>query len=166
MEVKVPFYNIVNMFLTGLVFLGAVVFLIPETAIEVLDSPFIAKASAGSDLVGVVCVFAIAYEAGLIVNRIGSVLIEWCLRKLKWIPFDDDYAKFNRKQEKHRIMQTLSREYALSRTGIALFLILAILALFSRKPLFAIFAFFIAMIYLVSCRKHAKKIVAIMEAQE
>ena len=166
MEVKIPFYNIVNMLLTGLVFLGAVVFLFPETAMGVLNSPFVTKASAGPELVGVVCIFAIAYETGLIVNRIGSVLIEWCLRMLEWIPFDDDYAKFNRKQEKHRIMQTLSREYALSRTGIALFLILAVLALFSKNPLFAIPAFLVAVIYFASCRKHAKKIVAIMDEPE
>ncbi len=86
-------------------------------------------------------------EAGLIVNWIGSVLIETILKKLRWIPYNDDYVKYNKKQNKYPIMHTLSREYALSRTGIAVFLLLAIMALFGTKKLAAIPFVLIAILF-------------------
>ena len=41
MEIKIPLYNILNMFLTGLVFIGGCVIIFPETAVAVLNSEFI-----------------------------------------------------------------------------------------------------------------------------
>ena len=162
MEIKVPFYHVVNMFLTGLVLLGGGIMLFPDVATSFLGNSFITRASVGPEIVGVICLAAISYEVGLIVNRIGSVILEPILRKLKMIPFDNDYVKYNRVKMRFQIMETLSREYSLSRTGIALFIILAIMALFSSTKLFAIPLAAIAVVYLVSCRKHAARIVALM----
>ena len=63
-------------------------------------------------------------------------------------------------------MSTLSREYALSRTGIALFLSLLILALFAFKWSMVIVCAVIMMVYYFSCQKQASKIVELMEGKK
>ena len=122
MEIKIPFYNILNMFLTGLVFIGGCVIIFPDTATAVLNSEIIKNLGTGPEIVITVCAFAIAYEVGLIINRAGSVILEEILKRFKLIPFIDNYTLFNQKKKEYPIMSTLSREYALSRTGIVLFL--------------------------------------------
>lgn len=162
MEIKLPLYDILNIFLTGLVFIGGCVLLFSQYIIDLLKNEIIKGLSAGPEIVITVCVFAIAYETGLIINRIGSTIIEPIFKKTKLIPFNDDYALFNEKKKQYPIMSTLSREYALSRTGIVLFLLLAVLALFSNIKLLSIPLLIIAIIFYISCRKHAGKIVKLM----
>lgn len=162
MEVKIPFYNILNMFLTGLVFFGGCTMVFPDLAVSILTSDVIVNIGTGPEIVFTVCVFAAAYEVGLIINRIGSVIIEPALKTIKAIPFNDDYIKFNVKKREYPIMSTLSREFALSRTGIALFGILALIALYAGKKLFLWVFAATAIVYFLSCRKHAKKIVVLM----
>ena len=164
MEIKIPLYNILNMFLTGLVFIGGCIIIYPKYALEVLNSEIIKNLGIGPEIVSTVCVFALAYEIGLIINRIGSVIIESAFKKVKLIPFDDDYIKFNKKKKEYPIMSTLSREYALSRTGIALFLILLVLSVATSNCPFAIACGVITVVYYFSCKKHAKKIVALMQS--
>lgn len=163
MEIKVPFYNILNMFLTGLVFIGGCVIIFPDTAMAVLNSDIIKNLGAGPEIVVTVCTFAVAYEAGLIINRTGSVLLEPFLKWAKWIPFNDNYTLFNQKKKEYPIMSTLSREYALSRTGIVLFLSLLILSVLKAKWLLVSICAVITVIYFFSCRKHAEKIVDLMQ---
>ena len=165
MEIKVPFYHIVNMLLAGLVLITGGIFLFPDAASNMFSN-VILKVFSTSEVIPIICFVAISYETGLIISRIGSVLIETILKKLHWIPYNDDYVKFNKKKNKNPIMHTLSREYALSRTGIAVFLALAIMALFSATKLAAIPFVLIAIIFYTSCRKHAKKIIAIMNEPE
>src|SRR5699024_5495807 len=110
-----------------------------------------------------VCIFAAAYEVGLIINRIGSVMLEPFLKFTKLIPFNDNYTLFNQKKKEYPIMSTLSREYALSRTGIVLFLSLLILSVFLSKWSLVIIWAVITGIYFFSCRKHAGKIVELMQ---
>jgi len=162
MEIKLPLYNILNMFLTGLVFIGGCVLLFPQYIVDLFNNEIIKGLSAGPEIVITVCIFAIAYETGLIINRIGSTIIEPVFKKTKLIPFNDNYSLFNEKKKQYPIMSTLSREYALSRTGIVLFLLLAVLALFSSTKLLSIPLLIIAIIFYVSCRKHAGKIVKLM----
>lgn len=163
MEIKIPFYNILNMFLTGLVFIGGCIIIFPEYTLTVLNNEIIKNLGTGPEIISTVCVFAVAYEIGLIINRIGSVIIEPILKRLKWIPFDDDYVKFNKKKKEYPIMSTLSREFALSRTGIALFLILLVLSATTSKKLLVITCAVITAVYYLSCKKHAAKIVTLMQ---
>lgn len=165
MEIKIPFYNILNMFLTGLVFLGGCVILYPDSAITMLNNEVIKNLGTGPEIIIVICAFAIAYEVGLIINRIGSIILEPFLKWTKLIPFDDDYVKFNVKKKEYPIMSTLSREYALSRTGIALFLILLVLSLFTSNWVSAIAFACITVVYYLSCRKHSTKIVKLMQTE-
>lgn len=165
MEIKIPFYNILNMFLTGLVFLGGCVILYPDSAITILNNEVIKNLGTGPEIIIVICAFAIAYEVGLIINRIGSIILEPFLKWTKLIPFDDDYVKFNNKKKEYPIMSTLSREYALSRTGTVLFLILLVLSLFTSNWVLAIVFASITVVYYLSCRKHSTKIVKLMQSE-
>lgn len=162
MEFKVPFYNILNMFLTGLVFIGGCLIIFPDTVVEISNCGIIKSFGAGPEIVITVCTFAVAYEVGLIINRTGSVILAPFLKMTKLIPFDDDYALFNKKKKEYPIMSTLSREYALSRTGIVLFLSLFILSITKEKCSLAVIYAVITVVYFLSCRKHAGKIVELM----
>ena len=166
MEIKIPFYNILNMFLTGLVFIGGCVLIFPETSLSVLNNEVIKNLGAGPEIIVTVCAFATAYEVGLIINRAGSVIIEDFLKWAKLVPFNDNYVLFNEKKKEYPIMSTLSREYALSRTGVALFLVLLILASIARAQPIAITCAAITIVYYFSCRKHASKIVELMEGKK
>lgn len=163
MEIKVPFYNILNMLLTGLVFVGGCMFIFPHTASAMLSSGIVKNLGAGPEIIVVVCVFAVVYEIGLIINRIGSVVLEPFLKWTNFIQFNDDYTLFNQKKKEYPIMSTLSREYALSRTSAVLFLLLLILSVVKVKLPLAFICAIITGIYFVSCRKFAGKIVALMQ---
>lgn len=164
MNIKVPFYHIVNMFLTGLVFMGGFMLLLPAVSNILLNNPVVLKLNNTPDIIEIVFVFACAYEVGIIINRFGSVLIEPLFKKWKLIPFDDNYNKYNEKKKAFPILDTLSREYALSRTGVTLFLFLTIIALFSQYKLSSVLFLLILILYFFSCRKHAGKIVALMHS--
>lgn len=164
MEVKLPLYNLLNMLLTGFVFMGSCGLIFPEEVFQFLEDGIIQKLSNGPEIIFVACVFAAAYEFGMIINRVGSVIIEWTMKRCSFIPFDDDYAKFNECRKNYPIMEVLSREYALSRTSATLFLGLSIVSLASCQCLQCIAFLLISIIYFVSCRKYAKKIVALMHS--
>lgn len=162
METKIPFYNILNMFLTGLVFIGGCVIIFPEITETLLNNNIIKDFVGGPEIVVTVCIFSAIYEVGLFINRIGSVILEPVLKLTKLIPFDDNYTLFNQKKKEHPIMSILSREYALSRTRMALFLSLVIMSVFVFKWSLVIIWTIITGIYFFSYRKHAGKIVQLM----
>ena len=60
MEIKVPFYNILNMFLTGLVFIGGCLIIFSDTAVALFNSDIIENLGAGPEVVITVCTFAVA----------------------------------------------------------------------------------------------------------
>ena len=154
---KIPFYNILNMFLTGFIFLGCFIGIFPEKTNQILTSSLVSNLSIGSETILTVSILAIVYGVGLTINRLGSVLVELILKGTKAIPFNDDYKMFCDAKKKYPIMDTLSREYALSRTGITLFIILTITSLFRLKWILSIIFILITVIYFFSCRKHVKK---------
>ena len=163
---KMPFYNVLNMLLTGLVFLGGCIVIYPNQAIVLFNNPIVKNITTGPEVVFTLSIFAVTYELGLIINRIGSVIFEPLLKKSKLINFNNDYAKFNLAKERFPIMETLSREYALSRTGISLFIILAVIACLSNNYKLLIIFMLITIIYLLSCRKHSKKIIYLINEYE
>lgn len=163
METKIPFYNIVNMILTGFIFVGCCMFVYINTFINFLTSNAFPKISFSSDLIITISFFSVIYEVGYIINRIGSIVTEPILKKTKAIPFDNDYKKFNECKKQYPILSTLSREYALSRTSLTLFFITTVLAIFQKQWILALIFILIAVLFSFSCRKHAKKIVDIMK---
>lgn len=163
MEIKVPLYNVLNMFLTGFVFIGCVMLQYPDKIIKFVYSEAFTQLTAISETLLLLFIVAIAYEIGLILNRLSSVLLEPFLKKTNLVPFDDRYHIFQEKAHKFPIMNILSREYALSRTGIGEFVILSIMSAVHSKWRLATLFICIAIVYLLSCRKHASKIVSLMK---
>lgn len=161
MEVKVPFYNIVNMFLIGLVFTGFCIILFFDQWYQFIST--IVIDGIGFETLITVSAFAVTYEIGLIINRIGSVVTEEIFIKANLIPFDPDYKKFNDRKRQYPIMETLSQEYASSRSSFTMFMLLAIISLIKQKWLFMIFFLISALLFFLSARKHAAKIVSLMK---
>ena len=95
MEIKVPIYNILNFLLTGLVFVGCGLLMYPDYAGNFILSEYYDKITAMSETLLLLCIVAIAYEIGFVLNRAGSVFIEPVFKKLKIIPFNDDYKLYN-----------------------------------------------------------------------
>lgn len=60
-------------------------------------------------------------------------------------------------------METLSREYALSRTSIVLFLVLTAISILGENKLFGVPFILIAIIFYFSYKKFATKIVNMMK---
>ena len=73
MEVKIPFYNILNMLLTGLVFIAAFLFILPDCQMSGEVVEFGKLIISLPDVISTVLFFAVAYEIGLVINRVGSV---------------------------------------------------------------------------------------------
>lgn len=166
MEIKGPIYNILNFLLTGLVFVGCGLLMYPDYAGNFILSEYYDKITAMSETLLLLCIVAIAYEIGFVLNRAGSVFIEPVFKKLKIIPFNDDYKLYNDMSKEYPIMKVLSREYALSRTSSLLFALLFISSLFSGKKIYMMIFALCTVMFVLSCRKHATKIVTLMEAQK
>lgn len=166
MEIKLPLYNILNFLLVGFVFIGCLLLMFPETIAEFVLSDFYEKVTTVSETLLIFCVVAISYEIGFVLNRMGSVFIEPIFKKLRVIPFNDDYKMFNEKSKEYPIMKTLSREYAVSRTSSLLFAMLMVIAWVTNKK-FYVFIFMVCMVvFILSCRKHASKIVDLMRPKD
>lgn len=163
MEIKLPLYDLLNRFLIGLVFIGCVFAINISCFKPYISKDYFETLSVGPEIIITICIFAISYEVGFIINRIGSIALEPFLKKTHLISFNNDYKLFNKAKVKYPIMETLSREYALSRTSTTLFLLLTIIALVGEKKILSVIFVLFAIIFCLSCRKFAKKIVELME---
>lgn len=163
MEIKIPLYNVLNMFLTGFVFLAGIITLYPMIFIEEEITNFFSQLSAAPEIVFLVCFVSSAYEIGLILNRVGSVLIEPILRRTHFMQFSQSYSSYSQASQETPTLNTLSREYALSRTSTIEFLILAVWGMCIGKWLLGTLYISIAIVFLFSCRKHSAKITTIVE---
>ena len=98
-----------------------------------------------------------SYEIGLILNRAGSVIIEPVLIKTKFLRFSENYSLYAEASKKTPMLNTISREYALSRTSIVEFLVLAIWSTCIGKWLLSVCYLAVAIVFLFSCKKHSTK---------
>jgi hypothetical protein len=166
MDTKIPFYNLLNMFLIGLIFTGCCIVLFNEQVLCFIKSDIfksIKEINVGFETVITISFFAVIYEIGFIINRIGS-LIESLLKKCPvLLPFDNDYKKFSERKKEFPIMTTLSREYALSRTSISLFFLMTVISCFCYNWVFVAIMFLLTILFYFSMRKHASKIVELMK---
>lgn len=163
MEMKIPFYNLLNMFLTGFVFISCVILQYPNELRNFISSEMFTKLTAISETLLLLVVVAFAYEIGLILNRLSSVIFEPLLKYTKLIPFDNRFYIFQEKARAFPVMNILSREYAFSRTGIGEFVILSVLSAMRGKYKLTGIFICIAIIFLLSCRKQANKIICLMK---
>lgn len=160
MDVKISTYDYLNKFVLGLVFIGAVVLSYGNEVGQFLESLSEGKWNNVVTTVFSVSALAIVYEAGILINRLGTMLEDF-MRFLHLIPFDNDYKKFNEKKKEYPIMTVLSTEYALSRNSIVLFLLVSVVVL-TRFGWYCLIPLSFALVFYYSCRKYAKKIVDLM----
>lgn len=163
MDVKIPLYNILNMFLTGFVFLAGIITLYPVMLIEVVTGEVFIKLSTVPEIVLLLCLIASSYEIGLILNRTGSVIVEPILIKTKFLCFSGNYSLYAEASKKTPMLNTISREYALSRTSIVEFLVLAIWSTCIGKRVLSVCYLAVAIVFLFSCKKHSAKIATVVE---
>lgn len=125
METKVPFYNVINILLPGLAFIGACIFLFLDY-IKCFAIQITSIESAGFEVLLTVATLAIAYEVGYIIFRLGAVIIEPILKKMfGWT----EYKNFVAAQKAGATsLEMLSREYGYARTQITLFIALSIVS--------------------------------------
>lgn len=161
MEIKTSTYDFFNKFILGLVFSGVVILAYRNNLNTVFDAFKEIKESTIIITVFSTSALAVVYEVGIIINRLGSILEE-LLKKIHFIPFNDDYKRFNEKKKEYPIMNVLSREYALSRNSIVLFLLISILA-FIRWNWYGFIPLAIMFMFYYSCWKYAKKICDLMK---
>lgn len=161
MEIKISTYDFFNKFILGLVLIGLLIILFSDKInISIGDYQNI-KENKIILTVFYVAALAIVYEVGIIVNRLGSLLEDFLII-CHFIKFNKDYKKFNDKRKDYPILTILSREYALSRNSIVLFLIITILV-FIRFAWYGLIPLVIMFVFYYSCRKYAKKIVDLIK---
>lgn len=157
MKEKIPFYNIMNMFFVGCVF---VIFMTPFF-INAIDLDATKKYSEiMSDWAGIISVVAIAamFEVGFIINRLGSIIIEPLYVILKIWPREKYDAKISELSQSNAKFQSMITELNLMRSHIMICLIISIIALFLGKFLYALSMLVLIFIFSLGGRKHNTKI--------
>lgn len=157
METKVPFYNIVNVFLPGLVLLGSCVLLF----LDELKTYVLAVTNLGStglEVLVTVSLFAIAYEVGYIIFRLGSAVIEPLLKKIfGWAEYSDFIAAGKTSEKAHDKLEMLSREYGYARTQITLFIMLSVLTGIGTQWWLMVVCILCVGLFTLTARGHMKK---------
>ncbi len=161
METKISFYNVLNMFLIGLIFFGCIVIIFFNSISNILKN--ITITNIGYETLTTIIIFGIIYEIGLIINRISSVIVEEILKKTKLIIFRD-YASYKKAETKIDFLKILSREYALSRNSMTLFFILCLISIFSSKWIFFLIFLGLTFLFFLSLKKHVKKILILVDS--
>lgn len=161
MEIKISTYDFFNKFLLGLVFIGVIIFSYIDNICTWVSNLENVKDNAIVVTIFSFSALAIVYEAGIIINRLGSIFEEF-LKFAHLIPFDDNYKKFNEKKKEYPVMNILSREYASSRNSIVLFLLISIIV-FIQFCWYGFIPLSIMFLFYFSCRKYARKICELMK---
>lgn len=155
LETKIPFYNLVNVFLPGLAFVGSLVLQFPEK-VRSLAIIFLDAGSTGLEVLVLISCLAIAYEIGYIIFRFGAIAVEPLLKKLfGWTSYDRFVAA---QKCGAKSLSTLSREYAYTRTQITLFVALAGVFALSKRWVFMVISVLCVLLFVLSARGHIKKI--------
>jgi uncharacterized membrane protein (UPF0182 family) len=157
---KIPFYDLVNRFLIGTVFVAFFLVVFYGQSIDFIQSHHVLLSIASNFvLLSSLMVIVLTYMTGLIINRFSSVVIEKALIKLGFIQdYEKNYKDFNNCRKKSPFLYTLSREYALSRGNVALWILLAFLCLFSGHWVPMLISCIIAIVFLLSMNKYSGKI--------
>ena len=168
MNITIPFYEIVNRFLLGLIFVaGIALFHVQEIenwlsteTVQTLTIP------TGLETVATACFFAVIYEIGYIINRISSVLTEELLIRIKVWPKRSDYVQFNKAKEHYKILPVLAREYDFCKGQITLFSVLIIYAVIQRIWPFVLIYASIIVFFAVSGWKFSERINSLVKENE
>lgn len=158
---KLPLYDYLNIMLTGVVFIFSLIIIDIDYFFSMINL-ILGVTYNYQNIIISIFLFLCIYEIGLIINRIGAVFIENIFRSWGIFYFNDNYNVFNEKKNKYPILGVLSREYSVSRTSIALYLIIGIIYLFYGLCLWSIFSFSLVGLFSLSARKYTKMIINLM----
>lgn len=164
MEIKIPIYEWVVRFLNGVLAIVMWSVLDPQSFLSCLNSAVLHEISAKPELLVLSVSFAVSYEVGSLFDRLGSFPFESVFKKIKILPFNDDYVLYNSAKVKYPIMTILQKGYAVCRTQFALFITYAIAAFIIKAWSFGWVVFVLSIIEYASWFKFAKKIVALMDS--
>ena len=161
METKVPFFSIVNVFLPGLVFMGSCVLLFIDETKTAVDSIATLNSTGFEVLITASC-FAIAYEAGYIIFRLGAIVIEPLLKKMfGWTEYGNVVEA--RKAGAEKSIDRLSREYAYTRTRITLFILLFLVTGVRACWIFSGICVLCVVVFVLTAGGHLSKIITTVE---
>lgn len=154
MKDKIPFYNIINMFFVGAVFTFLIFILfINQIKQDVLTSPVLDFLSKWSVVVSALLII-IMYEIGFILNRASSILLTPLFAKTKIWPRDKYDIDISEISEKNKKFQSLITDLVFTRTHILLYLIVAVVSLFSTYKWAAIICAVIILILIIAGRRN------------
>lgn len=160
METKIPFYNLINIFLLGVLFTTGLAYVsFSEWSIRLVNYDHLLQMANQWQFILSLVVIGIIYEVGVIINRISSIIVEPLCEKWGWIPKkEDNYALFDLAREDHPFLYTLSREYGFSRGNLTLWLILLLLFWGSKHWIEGAIALLLSILFFFSMRKFSFKI--------
>ena len=154
METKVPFYNVVNILLPGLVFIGLNVFIFLDE-VKDLVVKITALESVGLEVLLTIASLAVAYEVGYIIFRAGAAVIEPLLEKMfGWRDYGDSVAA---QKAGAKSLDMLSLEYGYARTRITLFIALAIITGMRTRWVFMVLCLLCVVLFTLTARGHIEK---------
>ena len=161
MDVKIPFYNITNIFLPGLVFTGSCILLFIDK-IKVIVNSISELSNTGLEILIIISSIGIAYEVGYIIFRLGAILIEPILKKM----FDlAPYERFvaAKKAGAEQSLDMLSREYGYTRTRITLFILLSATTGLNSHWMLMVVCILCVVLFTLTVRGHIQKILTTVE---
>ena len=168
MNITIPFYEVINRFLFGLLLAAGIAIFHVQEIMNWLSSETVQSLTipTGLETVATICLFAVIYEIGYIINRISSVLTEELLIRRKVWPKRSDYVQFNKAKEHYKILPVLAREYDFCKGQITLFSVLIIYALILRIWPFVMIYASIIIFFAVSGWKFSERINSLVKENE
>lgn len=168
MSTTIPYYEIINRFLLGLLLAAGIAIFHVHEIMNWLSTETVQGLTipAGLETVATVCLFAVVYEIGYIINRISSVVTEEFLIRIKVWPQRSNYVQFNKKSEHHKKPSILGREYDVCKGQITLYFILMSYSAIQRCFSFELFCCLFIIILLFSGRKCSNRINSLVKGNE
>lgn len=160
MDIKVPFYSIINILMPGLVLTGSIIFLFLDEVADLILR-IASLENIGLEILLTVVALAIAYEVGYIIFRLGASVIEPILKKVfGWVSYDKFVAA---KKSGATSLDMLSREYSYARTHIVLFIAMSILTGLREHWIIMGLCIACVILFVITARNHINKIITTVE---
>ena len=168
MNTTIPYYEIINRFLLGLLLAAGVALFHVQEIMNLLSSETVQSLTipTGLETVATVCLFAVIYEIGYIINRISSVVTEEFLILIRVWPQRSNYVQFNKKSEHHKKPSILGREYDVCKGQITLCFILMSYSAIQRCFYFELFCSLFIIILVFSGIKCSDRINSLVKGNE
>lgn len=165
MSTNIPFYDIANKFLIGFLFACGWIMMFFHPIIDFIGTNKVfQQIPTGAETILTICFVATIYEVGYLVNRISSVCSESLFIKAKMFPQKSVYSQYNDAKKIYPILSVLAAEYDFCKGHATLFILLFIASLIFCKFIFSGYFLLVAVIFILSGRKHSLRINELVKA--